>query len=69
MAYPLDQENATRPANAGDKILMRSSYALGQRLYLTNYWTMKGYDLAIFPREESHLLVIEPQFREAQLTA
>jgi Xaa-Pro aminopeptidase len=39
-------------------------------LYLTNYWTMKGYDLAIFPREgEPTLLVIEPQFREAQRTA
>ena len=39
-------------------------------LYLTNYWTMKGYDLVIFPREgEPTLLVIEPQFREAQRTA
>jgi Xaa-Pro dipeptidase len=39
-------------------------------LYLTNYWTMKGYDLAIFPREgDPTLLVIEPQFREAQRTA
>src|SRR5258708_35615304 len=39
-------------------------------LYLTTYGTMKGYDLAIFPREgEPTLLVIEPQFREAQRTA
>jgi Xaa-Pro aminopeptidase len=39
-------------------------------LYLTNYWTMKGYDIAIFPREgEPTLLVIEPQFGEAQRTA
>jgi Xaa-Pro aminopeptidase len=39
-------------------------------LYLTNYWTMKGYDIAIFPREgEPTLLVIEPQFEEAQRTA
>ena len=39
-------------------------------LYLTNYWTMKGYDLVIFPREgDPTLLVIEPQFREAQRTA
>jgi Xaa-Pro aminopeptidase len=31
---------------------------------------MKGYDLAIFPREgDPTLLVIEPQFREAQRTA
>ena len=39
-------------------------------LYLTNYWSMKGYDIAIFPREgDPTLLVIEPQFREAQRTA
>jgi Xaa-Pro aminopeptidase len=39
-------------------------------LYLTNYWTMKGYDLAIFAREgDATLLVIEPQFREAQRSA
>src|SRR3984893_14747272 len=39
-------------------------------LYLTNYWTMKGYDLAIFPREgDPTLLVIEPQHREEQPTA
>jgi Xaa-Pro aminopeptidase len=39
-------------------------------LYLTNYWCMKGYDIAIFPREgEPTLLVIEPQWREAQHSA
>src|SRR5207245_8922106 len=39
-------------------------------LYLTIYWTMKGYDLVIFPRDgDPTLLVIEPQFREAQRTA
>src|SRR5579859_2621795 len=39
-------------------------------LYLTNYWTMKGYDIAIFPREgDPTLLVIEPQHQEAQRTA
>src|SRR5712692_3868264 len=39
-------------------------------LYLTNYWTMKGYDLVVFPREgDPTLLVIEPQLREAQRTA
>ena len=31
-------------------------------LYLTNYWCMKGYDVAVFPREgEPTLCVIEPQ--------
>lgn len=39
-------------------------------LYLTNYWGMKGYDAAIFPREgEPVLVVIEPQAEEARRTA
>jgi Xaa-Pro aminopeptidase len=38
--------------------------------YLTNYWPMKGYDVAIFPREgEPTLIVMEPQFEEAQRDA
>src|SRR5436305_5877294 len=36
-------------------------------LYLTNYWCMKGYDAAIFPREgEPTLLVLEPQQADAE---
>jgi len=36
-------------------------------LYLTDYWCMKGYDLAVFPREgESALVVLEPQAEEAR---
>src|SRR5947209_6598673 len=39
-------------------------------LYLTNYWCMKGYDLAVFPREEDpSLIVIEPQADDAQRMA
>ena len=39
-------------------------------LYLTNYWCMKGYDVAIFPREgEPTLCVIEPQLADAQRNA
>jgi Xaa-Pro dipeptidase len=35
-------------------------------LYLTNYWCMKGYDVAVVPREgEPTLCVIEPQAEEA----
>lgn len=35
-------------------------------VYLTDYWCMKGYDAAIFPREgEPTLIVIEPQLDEA----
>src|SRR5439155_1429637 len=36
-------------------------------LYLTDYWCMKGYDLAVFPREgEPTLVVLEPQAEEAE---
>src|SRR5712692_6105252 len=39
-------------------------------LYLTDYWCMKGYDVAIFPREgDPILLVIEPQHEEARRSA
>ena len=39
-------------------------------LYLTNYWGMKGYDVAVFPRDgEPVLVVIEPQAEEARRTA
>jgi Xaa-Pro aminopeptidase len=35
-------------------------------VYLTDYWCMKGYDAAIFPREgDPTLVVIEPQLQEA----
>ena len=35
-------------------------------LYLTNYWCMKGYDAAIFPREgEPILIALEPQLADA----
>jgi Xaa-Pro dipeptidase len=72
MPYPLDQEKwqRVRRMMAGhdlDAIVLR---APDNVLYLTNYWTMKGYDILIFPREgDPTLLVIEPQFREAQRTA
>ncbi|MGH2669967.1 MAG: M24 family metallopeptidase, partial [bacterium] len=36
-------------------------------IYLTNYWTMKGYACAVFPLEgEPTLLVVAPQLRDAQ---
>lgn len=72
MAYPIDHQKWQRVRQVMerqdlDAIVVR---APDNVLYLTNYWTMKGYDLAIFPREgDPTLLVIEPQFCEAQLTA
>ena len=39
-------------------------------LYLTNYWCMKGYDLAVVPREgDSTLIVVEPQLADAERNA
>ncbi len=72
MAYAIDQEKLQRvrqmlERHDLDAVVVR---APDNVLYLTNYWTMKGYDLAIFPREgDQTLLVIEPQFHEAQRTA
>lgn len=72
MAYPVDQQKWKRvceimESHDLDALVVR---APDNVLYLTNYWTMKGYDLAVFPREgDPTLLVIEPQFREAQRTA
>ncbi|HYL61273.1 MAG TPA: Xaa-Pro peptidase family protein [Candidatus Methylomirabilis sp.] len=72
MSYPLDQQKWQRVRQMMerhdlDAVVVRAPDNI---LYLTNYWTMKGYDLAIFPREgDPILLVIEPQFQEAQRTA
>src|ERR671934_1196424 len=39
-------------------------------LYLTNYWPMKGYDVAVFPSEgEPTLIALEPQREDAERTA
>ena len=36
-------------------------------VYLTNYWCMKGYDVAVFPREgEPTLIALEPQLADAE---
>lgn len=72
MAWQLDELKWTRVRN---KMAEQDLDALVVRapdnvLYLTNYWPMKGYDIAIFPREgDPTLAVIEPQHEEAQHTA
>ncbi len=39
-------------------------------LYLTNFWGMKGYDIAVFPREgEPVLICLEPSEEDAARTA
>ncbi len=38
-------------------------------VYLTNYWCMKGFDFAVFPREgEPTLVVLAPQLEDAEKT-
>jgi Xaa-Pro aminopeptidase len=72
MAYPLDREKWRR---VREMMARRDLSALVVRapdniLYLTNYWVMKGYDIAVFPREgDPTLIVVEPQFQEARRTA
>jgi Xaa-Pro aminopeptidase len=39
-------------------------------VYLTSYWSMKGYDAVVFPREgDPALVVLEPQREDAERTA
>src|SRR5207249_2251801 len=39
-------------------------------LYLTNFWPMKGYDVAVFPREgEPTLIALEPSRDDAERNA
>ncbi|MBA0083811.1 MAG: aminopeptidase P family N-terminal domain-containing protein, partial [Acidobacteria bacterium Pan2503] len=72
MSYPVDEKKWPRvremlERHDLDALVVRAPDNI---LYLTNYWTMKGYDLVIFPRDgDPTLLVIEPQFREAERTA
>src|SRR5690242_20598594 len=70
--YPIDEKKLQRVREILDRHNLDALVARAPDniLYLTDYWTMKGYDLVIFPREgDPTLLVIEPQFREAQRTA
>ena len=72
MPYPIDETKLQRVrelmARDGlDALVVRAPDNI---VYLTNYWCMKGYDIAIFPREgEPILIVIEPQEEDARHTA
>jgi Xaa-Pro aminopeptidase len=72
MSFPIDHLKLEKVrglmvAQEMDALVVR---APDNVLYLTNYWCMKGYDIAVFPREgEPTLLVIEPQWKEAERTA
>jgi Xaa-Pro aminopeptidase len=63
----LDRVRALMASEGVDTLVARSPDNV---CYLTNYWPMKGYDVAIVPLDgEPTLLVMEPQYEEAQRTA
>ena len=63
----LDRVRALMAAEGIDTLVARSPDNV---CYLTNYWPMKGYDVAVVPLDgEPTLLVMEPQYEEAQRTA
>ncbi len=60
----LDRVRALMAERELDALVVR---APDNVLYLTDYWCMKGYDLAVFPLEgEPALVVLEPQAEEAE---
>ena len=72
MPYPLDELKLSRVRELMtrddlDALVVRAPDNI---VYLTNYWCMKGYDIAVFPREgEATLIAIEPQEDDARRTA
>ncbi|MGH2859497.1 MAG: M24 family metallopeptidase [Solirubrobacteraceae bacterium] len=72
MSWPRDEAKLERvrelmAAQDLDALVVR---APDNVLYLTNYWCMKGYDAAVFPREgEPTLIALAPQEQEARETA
>src|SRR5260370_30716019 len=69
MAWPTDETKLKRVrALMKDKDLEALVVrAPDNVLYLTNYWCMKGYAMAIFPRQgEPTLIVLDPQVKDAR---
>jgi Xaa-Pro dipeptidase len=63
----LEQVRALMGAEELDALVVR---APDNVLYLTNFWGMKGYDAAVFPRKGDPVLVtIEPSAEDAAATA
>ena len=64
MPYPIDRTklDRVRELMKRDNLDVLVVRAPDNIVYLTNYWCMKGYDVAVFPREgEPTLIAIEPQ--------
>src|ERR1700753_256521 len=72
MTYPIDVPKLARVRELMtrdnlDALVVRAPDNI---VYLTNYWCMKGYDVAVFPREgEPTLIALEPQEEDAHRTA
>ncbi len=70
--WPLDRQKLDRfrslmSEEELDAVVVRAPDNI---LYLTNYWCMKGYDLAVFPvRGDPILVVLEPQLQDAGATS
>jgi Xaa-Pro aminopeptidase len=63
----LDRVRALMAAEGLDTLVVRSPDNV---CYLTNYWPMKGYDIAVVPLQgDPTLFVMEPQYEEAAATA
>ena len=72
MSYPVDQVKLDRVRDLMvrdnlDALVVRAPDNI---VYLTNYWCMKGYDIAVFPREgDPTLIALEPQEDDARRTS
>ena len=63
----LDRVRAAMAEHELDALVVR---APDNVLYLSNYWSMKGYDAVVFPREgEATLIALEPQRDDAARTS
>ena len=72
MPYPIDRTklDRVRELMKRDNLDVLVVRAPDNIVYLTNYWCMKGYDVAVFPREgEPTLIAIEPQEEDAHRTS
>jgi Xaa-Pro aminopeptidase len=69
MSWPVDEAklNRVRALMKERDVTALVVRAPDNLVYLTNYWCMKGYDAAIFPREgEPTLIALEPQQTDAE---
>lgn len=72
MPYPVDRAklDRVRALMQRDNLDVLVVRAPDNIVYLTNYWCMKGYDVAVFPRQgDPTLIAIEPQEEDAHRTA